>query len=300
MAKRRIVRPEMEEEEEKESKPAFVPPEFDETEFLQTENRNAKMIYLSLAVAVVAGLVSFGLMKLVYLISGDGNLHFMLPVGIPLIFFGLVIYLFRRLGIDISNLDWKKWAENGFMYFATWAAIWIISMNPPFSDFSDPVIGDFIVKTIDHNNEERYYVNVTPTEIMDVSSVEVFTIITDNYRIDDRIFTVYRMVDGSEQTIYRMKNGKVDDIQGVPDYNITVGRVKDNTTFTIERDDSEIIKNSDSWFGNDYGHWKGNLWIISFEDLTGVPETTEFRIEVRVTDRSGNESTLDQYFSYIP
>lgn len=299
MAKRRIVRPEME-EEEKEEKPAFVPPEFDETEFLQTENRNAKMIYLSLSIAVIAGIASFGLMRLVYLLMGDGNLHFILPIGVPLIFFGLVIYLFKRLGIDITNLDWKKWAENGFMYFATWAAIWIISMNPPLSDFSDPLIGDFIVKTIDSNNEERYYVNETPDEINAVPSVEIFTVITDNYRIDDRMFKVYQINDGSEVVIFKQKNDRIDDISDVPDYNITVDKVSVNTSFTIEKDDSEIIKNSDSWYGDDYDHWKGSLWSISFGNMTGASERLQFRIEVRVTDKSGNESVLDLGFVYNP
>jgi hypothetical protein len=299
VAKRRIVRPEME-EEEKEVKPAFVPPEFNETEFLQTENRNAKMIYLSLSVALVAGIVSFGIMRLVYALSDGGNLHFILPVGVPILFFGIIIYLFKRLGIDIHSLDWKKWAENGFMYFATWAAIWIISMNPPLSDFSDPLIGDFVVKTIDSNNDERYFVNQTPSDINSVSSFQIFTVITDNYRIDDRIFTVYQMMDGVETKIFVKKNNRIEDITGVPDYNITIEKVSDNLTFTIERDESEIIQNSDSWFGDDYNHWKGNLWSVSFGNMTGLSENIQFRIEVKVTDKSGNESILDYSFEYKP
>ena len=97
-----------------------------------------------------------------------------------------------------------------------------------------------------------------------------------------------------------MKNGRVDEITGVPDYNVTIGKVEVNTSFTIERDDSEIIKNSRTWFGNDFDHWKGNLWIINFGNLSAVSQKIELRVEVKVSDRSGNESELEHIFTYDP
>ena len=126
MARRRIIHEE-EVEEEKEKKPAFKPPKFDETEFLQTENKSAKMIYISLGIAVVAGLFSFALMRIFY--SLDTDLHFTAPLVSPFIFAFLVVYLFKRFGINIKELEWKKWLENGFMFVLAWFVIWMLSMK---------------------------------------------------------------------------------------------------------------------------------------------------------------------------
>ena len=198
MAKRRIIRHEGEEEEEEEDKkkPAFKPPEFDETEFLQTENRSAKLIYISLSVAFAAGLVTYGFMSLLHAMDVDAL--FTIPLVVPVLFFGLTVYLFKRFGIDIKNLEWKKWLENGIMYFVAWFAVWLVSMNPPFSDFAEPQISEIFVeieldsgKIVNYVGDTMYMNDKTQNfqsieDLEGVVNISIYATITDNWKLDSK------------------------------------------------------------------------------------------------------------------
>ncbi len=201
MAKRRIIRHEGEEEEveEEKKKPAFKPPEFDETEFLQTENRSAKLIYISLAVALVAGIVTYGLMTLLH--SMDVEAKFTIPIVVPFLFIGVAVFIFGKFGIDVKNLEWKKWLENGFMYFVAWFAVWLVSMNPPFSDFAEPQISETFIeinlesgKVVNYVGDEMFINdNVTTFQSMEdlegVVNISIYATITDNWKLDSKDVT---------------------------------------------------------------------------------------------------------------
>ena len=292
MARRRIVREEEEDAEEKDTKPAFKPSEFDETEFLQTENRNAKMIYTSLGVALFAGILSFIIMRLTYLLQPDGNTHFMIPIIAPFLLIPIALKLFSKFGIDYKSLDWKKYAENGFMYFATWAAVWVLSMNPPLSDFSDPMIGDFVFAEVDNDGDRIFHYNETPYSVEPAGSLEAFMVITDNYKIERRIFELY-LVDDSERDLLIKTEGE--DVIDYPEekYNLTVKKVVSNLTFPLDRDDSEIIEDSDNWFGNNFEDWNGSLWMVRIGDLSQFSSGQEIIYSVYVEDTRGNDHEVE-------
>lgn len=285
MARRRIIREE-EEDEEEESKPAFEPSEFDETEFLQTENRNAKMIYTSLGVAVLAGIFSFIIMRGIHMIQPDGTLHFIIPVISPVIFVPLVLKLFVRFGIDYKSLDWKKYAENGFMYFATWAAIWVLSMNPPLSDFSEPLIGEFVLAEVEEDGVTKFHRNETPDSVDPVGGLELFTVITDNYKIEERIFEIDLISDSDERLLLRTDGEDVlkSDDEG---YNISVRKVESNLTFTLDREDSDLLMES-NWYGDSFEEWNGSLWMIRIDNLSEFRSGEKLVFRIQVEDSAGN------------
>ena len=285
MARRRIIREE-EEDEEEESKPAFEPSEFDETEFLQTENRNAKMIYTSLGVAVLAGIFSFIIMRGIHMIQPDGTLHFIIPVISPVIFVPLVLKLFVRFGIDYKSMDWKKYAENGFMYFATWAAIWVLSMNPPLSDFSEPLIGEFVLAEVEEDGVTKFHRNETPDSVDPVGGLELFTVITDNYKIEERIFEIDLISDSDERLLLRTDGEDVlkSDDEG---YNISVRKVESNLTFTLDREDSDLLMES-NWYGDSFEEWNGSLWMIRIDNLSEFRSGEKLVFRIQVEDSAGN------------
>lgn len=210
MAKRRIIRHEGEEEEQEEEKkkPAFKEPDFDETEFLQTENRSAKLIYISLSVAFFAGIATYGLMTLLH--SMDVEAIFTIPLVVPLVFFAVTVYLFDMFGIDVKNLEWKKWMENGLMYFVAWFAVWLVSMNPPFSDFAEPQISEtFIVIDLGSGRVVNYvgdqmFINDNGSSFKSIEDLEgivnitIYATITDNWKLEkDDVVLEYKDSQGN-------------------------------------------------------------------------------------------------------
>lgn len=267
MARRRIIHEE-EVEEEKEKKPAFKPQKFDETEFLQTENKSAKMIYISLGIAVVAGIFSFVLMRILY--SLDTGVHFTVPLISPVLFAFLVVYLFKRFGIDIKELEWKKWLENGFMFVLAWFVIWMLSMNPPISDFSSPQIQEPVLelKTSEGRNHTYFlgflYINDEISEeykpssqIDDVTQVYVYVPISDNNRVGRWELEIYERSDGDWDLI--------DDTQS---NGINIGK---NYSFQPKEKLEDRI--SDEWIQRESDVWEDHLWTVNF-DIETIKNST--------------------------
>ncbi len=285
MAKRRIVRPEAEEEVEKKVKPSFVPPKFDETEFLQGENRSAKMIYISLGMSMVAALFSFILMRVLFEL--DVSSYRTIPIIIPILCVPIGLFLFKKFGIDLKKLEKKKYFENGFMYAAGWVALFLIAMNPPISDLSDPHISDVVVRGTNIDGDEVWYLDGPVTDLPDVNgsdvkSLEVYCLITDNWNV--KTVRINVSVDGS-----------LVDTNNPNQLEITVEKVKNTTFFDVKKKESEIMK--DSWHGDDMDNWKGYLHVVTFGNLTSLDGETEFRITYNARDLRGNSRTKEYAFS---
>ncbi len=308
MARRRIIHEEeeVEQEKEKDSKPAFKPSEFNETEFLQTENKSAKMIYISLGVAVAAGIFSFGLMRLLYWMDVDNFI--LIPLISPFLFAPVVAYLFKRFGINIRELEWKKWLENGFMYVLAWFVIWMLSMNPPISDFSDPLIEDVVmevrgIETANSNYTYSFFLgsafnsigNLTTTpnstdEIEDVRMITLYTTITDNWKVDSWTIEVYERTGGEWADI----SNRVGDT-------ITIGK---NLTLEPGKDLKDALK--DEWLQRESDVWEDHLFSIRFDltDFDHAKSTYDLddgRLDIMVvfkaSDSAGNESELEYTFA---
>jgi hypothetical protein len=110
----------------------FKAPEFDEEEFVRKELRDAKAILITIAYAVIIAILSYLLMF--------ADIWLSVLLGVLAVVF--LRHLYPLLKIDTTTFEIKNWLANAVMYFFTWLAIWILLVNPPISDFSDPKIED--------------------------------------------------------------------------------------------------------------------------------------------------------------
>jgi hypothetical protein len=113
----------------KDDEPDWVPPEFDEVAYMHREIQAARVAVLTIAWAVVGAIVS-------YLLSANAAVAFVAGIAAA---FGLY-FLLPLIGIDIKPFKRKDWLGHGVTYFFSWLAFWILFLNPPFGDFTDPTI----------------------------------------------------------------------------------------------------------------------------------------------------------------
>jgi hypothetical protein len=133
MAKKRKKGKEKEEEEYE-----FIPPEFDEREFIQKELRDSKAVIVTVIFAIILGIVAGVISALNRQLIGIAFL-----VVIVGIFMLKPVYNF--VNIDTDGFQRRNWAGNIGTFFFTFLAIWILLMNTPFADFTKPVVKDVIV-----------------------------------------------------------------------------------------------------------------------------------------------------------
>ena len=132
MAKKRKKQPPKEEEYE------FVPPSFDEKEFLRKELRDTRTVFLTIGYAVAFGLaagfisyVSTALVGAAFLLGIVGILS--------------LKYVYPLLRVDTSEFKKKNWAGSVAWFFLTFLAVWVLMFNFPIADFADPDISDIVV-----------------------------------------------------------------------------------------------------------------------------------------------------------
>ncbi len=111
------------EEEKKEPQYEFVPPDFDEKDFLEKDIRATKITLLSSAWGLIFGIIA-------------GLTNSISPfIGLLLLFVG--IYLLRFIlplfKIDVKEIDKKGWLGNIAMFFFLFLGTWIMLLNPPFA-----------------------------------------------------------------------------------------------------------------------------------------------------------------------
>jgi len=122
---------------EEEEKYEFVPPEFDEREFLLKDIQVTKVLWVVTALAVVMGFVAYYFSEM----AGE------MAVGLLILLVSLLglkqmLTLFR---FDVSEIENKSMFGNYLLFFFLFLGVWIICMNPPLADHTNPVIGDMSV-----------------------------------------------------------------------------------------------------------------------------------------------------------
>jgi len=132
MAKKRKKQPPKEEEYE------FVPPSFDEKEFLRKEIRDTRTVFLTIGYAVMFGLAASFIS---YISTAFVGLAFMLGVA------GIVSlkYVYPFMRVDTTEFKKKNWAGSVAWFFLTFLAVWVLLFNYPLADFADPDIEDIVV-----------------------------------------------------------------------------------------------------------------------------------------------------------
>ena len=109
----------------------FVPPSFNEKEFLGKEMSSAKMTAFTFAMGIIGGVVAFIVTIFLGLVAGF--------VG-GMIIGTAILAIPKIMGPTEKPIKWTQWAGNSLTYLITVMAIMAITTNPPFMDFSEPNI----------------------------------------------------------------------------------------------------------------------------------------------------------------
>ena len=119
--KRRIIEKEAQEEYE------FVPPEFDEEEFIRKDLYGTKVLLIVACFSIVIGV----LCSCLQLSFSDKT---GLWLGLLLLFLGIAAIkpLLKLLRFDPELLERKSMVGNYILYLLLGLGIWILMVNPPF------------------------------------------------------------------------------------------------------------------------------------------------------------------------
>lgn len=139
MAKKRKKGKEPEKEEYE-----FIPPEFDEEDFIRKELRDSKAVIVTVIYAILLGVLA-GVVSV--LNRSFVGLAFLIAIA------GMVTLkpIYDFLKIDTKGFQKRNWAGNIGTFFFTFLAIWVLMMNTPFADFTNPRVSEVIV-WVDNND----------------------------------------------------------------------------------------------------------------------------------------------------
>ncbi len=115
-----------------EKKEVFEKPEFDEVEFMQKEIATTKVAMITILFALPIAVVSFGITLVGLPAAG-------FLIGIGSVF--LLKYVLEFFNVDTEQFELKDKLGNGAMFFFTWLAVWVLILNVPFTDLTNPNIG---------------------------------------------------------------------------------------------------------------------------------------------------------------
>jgi len=118
--KRRIIEKQAQEEYE------FVPPEFDEEEFIRKDLYGTKVLLVVALYSVIIGVLCSCLQKAFVDVG--------LWLGLALLFLGIAAIkpLLKLLKFDPELLERKTMVGNVLLYLLLGLGIWILLVNPPF------------------------------------------------------------------------------------------------------------------------------------------------------------------------
>ena len=122
----------------KEEEYEFKPPEFSEKDFLEKELRDTRTALYTIGYAVVIGIVA-GLISIL-----DPDLA-VVSFAIGLAGIVSLKFYYGAVKVDTSTFLKKNWAGNTVTFFFTFLAIWVLLMNVPFADLTDPSVEKVVV-----------------------------------------------------------------------------------------------------------------------------------------------------------
>lgn len=114
----------------KDDEPDWVPPEFDEVGYMRQEIQGAHAAVATIGWAVLGAVISLLLFAVLPALAFFAGI----AVG-----FGMY-FVFPLIGIKTDAFKRRDWVGHGMTYFFSWLAFWILLLNPPFSDHTDPTI----------------------------------------------------------------------------------------------------------------------------------------------------------------
>ena len=120
--KRRIIEKKAQEEEYE-----FVPPEFDEEEFIRKDLYGTKILLIVACFSLVIGLLCSCLQR-----AFNGNTG--IGLGLALLFLGVFAIkpFLKLIRVDPDLIERKSMVGNTIMYLLLGLGVWILMINPPF------------------------------------------------------------------------------------------------------------------------------------------------------------------------
>jgi hypothetical protein len=167
-------------DEVEEPKYEFVPPDFDEKAFLEKDIKGTKSLIVATFLGILAGVLAFAL------------------TGVSIILGAVVIiacaiglkYLIQLLKIDSEGIDKKTLAGNILIIFLLSLGIWIVMLNPPFSDQIAPEITHRAI-WFDSGSGLRMYTSDGSTPIYSGNLVNITVTVRDNDAVNSVSITVH-------------------------------------------------------------------------------------------------------------
>ncbi len=176
---------------------------------MQKEIVGAKVGIITILYAIPIAIVSFFFAVAGLAIMGFG-------VGVFALF--TLRFVYSKLGIEVKDFEKKVWLGNGALMFFSWLLIWILILNPPFSDLSQPSIryvefwvddgtGNFGKKVLDVGSDG--YI-ASPMGIgVGGTNIKIKANVTDNVEVD-RVRIVVKFREGPVDESYMKRNNSYD------------------------------------------------------------------------------------------
>ena len=219
-------------------------PEFDEHEFIALELRKSKMSFIAFIFAIFMVVITY----LLYSVThpdwrGPVVLGFLGVVGLR--------FMTRLMKIDVSDFEWKNWFGSGAIYFFSWLAIFVLVLNPPFSDFAEPEIElkEFSYFFFNEDTNETYWksfdLNIEEPQAQGPLKINITMKITDNSQIDkDSVKLIIKpsITSNATKLTYTMKDLKDNLYQIIIEPEQGQKLLEDSYSFTVEAKDDHDHK----------------------------------------------------------
>jgi hypothetical protein len=175
------------EEPAKDEKFEWVPPDFNEREFLEKDIKATKLLLVTALMGFILAIIA----ALTTPISA--------VIGAVVILGGAVAlkWIYPLFKISVKDLDKKTWASNIVLLLLLALGVWIVLMNPPFADYVNPEVNQ--VQAWVHNNDTGVWTLMTTSNAATLTKVGDYTNITakvaDNAKITAAEIAVYKAGD---------------------------------------------------------------------------------------------------------
>jgi len=186
----------------------FVPPEFDEKEFIRKDIRSTKTLLVTVVSCVIFAIIGYF----------AGLIHFAL--GFVVLFVGILLlrFVYRLARIPAESLETKTSAGNYVLFFLLFLGLWILFLNPPFSDHTEPFISDPSVWVLESDTGEWVEMNDLNRDLINTGEpVNITAKISDNGQLDRVEIKVHRAGFSGEPVFVNMTLNE----NGLYEYNCT-------------------------------------------------------------------------------
>lgn len=141
----------------------FVPPPFDEKEYIKKDLVDSKVVIIATVFGIIIGALAAAATIYISAILG-----FLIIV---LMAYGMFKLLFKALDIDMSGYQRKDYIYKGGTYLVTALALWVLLLNPPFAYTTPPTINSQDVQVYQHTSGTWVSINISSTPTISAGEV---------------------------------------------------------------------------------------------------------------------------------